>query len=148
MSQKLKISIASDHAGYDLKRKIVKFINQFNDYEIIDFGPYDSKKANYAKYGKLVGESISKNESKWGIIICGSGIGISIAANRYKGARAGRIINLEDAKLARMHNDLNIISLGARTINNDEEALKIIEYFLKTKFEGGRHIERIEELDK
>ena len=140
----MKIAIASDHAGFDLKSIIIKNINQ--KYQIIDLGCSDSKTSvDYPDFANKVAEKIINQEAGFGILICGSGIGISIAANRFHQVRAALCCNLKNVILARQHNDANILCLGARFIDNTI-AIQMVESFLTTKFEGGRHIKRVEKL--
>ncbi len=142
----MKILLASDHAGFQLKKSIKKYLIE-KGYKVIDLGCDSPERANYASFGLKVGEAISNNEAPFGVVVCGSGIGISIAANRFKGVRAARVFDVEDAKLTRQHNDANVIALGERIIK-EKDAIKMVDAFLTEPFEGGRHQERIETLDK
>ena len=140
----MKIAIASDHAGFDLKSFIVKELNQ--KYRFVDLGCNDSKTSvDYPDFANKVAQKIIHQEVDFGILICGSGIGISIAANRFHQVRAALCHNLETAILARQHNDANILCLGARFIDT-KTAIQMAESFFATKFEGGRHIKRVEKL--
>ena len=142
-----KIFIPSDHAGYDLKTLICKFLEEKN-LEIIDLGTDSSEKSvDYSDYADKLTEKLTDNSSEAGILICGSGIGISIAANRKKHIRAALCVNKEMAKLSRQHNDANVLCLGARLTNKDE-SLHIVDLFLNTDFDGGRHLERVKKLSK
>ncbi len=142
----MKITIASDHAGFDLKSLIIKEFK--NQYQIIDLGCNDSTTSvDYPDFANKVAKKIINNEADFGILICGSGIGISIAANRFKEVRAALCHNLETVALSRQHNDANVLCLGARIVG-EVDAIKIISTFLSTKFEGGRHIKRVEKLSK
>ena len=138
------IYLASDHAGYHYKEEIKKYLQNKN-YDIQDLGTNSDKTVNYAIYGKLIGKKISENPDSFGIAICGSGIGISIAANRHKHARAARVDTEKWAKFARKHNDANILALGERAISLTK-AIKIVDSFLNEKFKGGRHIKRVKSL--
>ncbi len=140
----MKIYIGSDHAGLELKKKVKdRFGNQCN---FIDVGTFTEESCDYPDFGRLVAEKVlAENESK-GIVICGTGIGISIAANRFIGIRCALCTSIELAEMSRLHNDSNILSLGARILDIDE-ASEIIETWLKTEFEGGRHQNRINKLD-
>ena len=140
------IAIGSDHAGFALKTSIIK---QLKDaYQIINCGCESGEvSVDYPDFAKKVAEKIIKKEAEFGILICGSGIGISISANRFKEIRAALCHNQNVAKLSRKHNDANILCLGARIIP-EKNAYGIIKAFLETKFEGGRHIKRIEKLSK
>lgn len=138
-----KLAIASDHAGYDLKERIK---NRFSEHvEWLDLGTNSEDSVDYPDFGKAMGEAIKGGEVQNGILICGSGIGISIAANRYPEVRAALCVTPEMARLARQHNDANVLVLGARLINLPI-AIDIVQNFLVEKFEGGRHQRRVEKL--
>lgn len=137
----MKIAIGSDHTGIELRKKIIEDL-QLQGYNVIDCGS-DKEKSDYATQGLRVAENVSMGNGDFGIVICGTGIGISIAANKVKTIRAALIDNEESARLARMHNNANVIALGARVIDF-EQAKKMIEAFLTNKFEGGRHLDRID----
>ncbi len=138
--------IASDHAGFKLKAFILTNYNNYNE-KIFDLGaPNDLSSFDYPDFAFLMANKI-KNLNDYGILICGSGVGISIAANRFSHIRAALCYDIQSTKLSRQHNDANILSLGGRKINFNL-ALKCVETFLSTKFEGGRHNKRIEKLSK
>lgn len=137
------IAIASDHGGYDLKDKIKQ---KFAAYEWLDLGADSSESVDYPAFGAAMGEAITTGKVPRGIIICGSGIGISIAANRFPAVRAALCTSTEMAALARQHNDANVLALGARLMS-EEQAYELIETFLKTEFEGGRHERRVNQLN-
>lgn len=141
----LKIAIGADHAGFELKQEVIRYLKSKN-FIVEDKGTYSSERADYPDFGHAVANAILNKEADLGIIMCGSGIGISIAANRHKGIRAALAWNQEIATLARQHNDANVLSLPARFISV-EEAHKAIDAFLNTSFEGGRHQARIEKID-
>lgn len=144
---KEKIYLSSDHAGYDLKNNIKNYLKK-NNYEVIDLGTDNNiDSVSYADYGKKLAENVLQNNNSYGIGVCGTGLGISFAVNRFKGIRGARITSIEDAKLAREHNNANILLFGGRQITA-EQAEKMIEEFFKNKFEGGRHKNRIDSLDK
>ena len=134
----MKIYIASDHAGYELK----EFLK--TKFECIDLGTNSTDSVDYPNFGKKAADEVAKGDSV-GIIICGSGIGISIAANRNPKIRAALCLTSEMAKLSRQHNDANILALGAR-LTKPEEAVNIVQAFLETPFEGGRHQKRVDML--
>jgi ribose 5-phosphate isomerase B len=139
-----KIAIASDHAGFDLKAAIIKEFNK--QYHFIDCGSDDNKTSvDYPDFAKKLAKKIIQKQAVLGILICGSGIGISIAANRFKEVRAALCHNQKTARLARQHNDANVLCLGARIIKK-EVAVKIVKTFLKAEFEGGRHARRVKKL--
>lgn len=139
-----KIVIASDHAGFALKKYIR---TNLQDLDITDLGPDDVKSVDYPDYAVKLANFMKKNEDYLGILICGSGIGISIAANRFSHIRAALCVDETMASLAREHNDANVLVLGAR-ITNEKKALKIIKSFLNTKFARGRHLARVEKLSE
>ncbi|WP_338983599.1 ribose 5-phosphate isomerase B [Spiroplasma endosymbiont of Othius punctulatus] len=141
----MKIYIGNDHTAIEMK-KILKAHLENNKFEVIDLGNNDGKSSNYAEYGIEVGRAVTKDKGSLGIVICGSGIGISIAANKVNGARAALVYETQAAHLARQHNNANIVALGARFIAN-EKAIEIVDEFLNTSFEGGRHEERVKTLD-
>lgn len=138
--------IASDHAGFGLKQEIVKYLNNnFSAIRVNDLGTDNAETSvDYPDYGFAVANKIA-HDGGIGILICGSGVGISIAANRIKGARAALCFNAEMATLARQHNDANILVLGARIIENDI-AMQSVAAFLNTAFDGGRHEGRVKKL--
>ncbi len=139
-----KICIASDHAGYILKEKIKDFLIK-RDIPIIDLGPFSADSVDYPDYAKKVSKRLILKKSDIGILVCGSGTGMAITANKHKGIRAAQCYNKSSTILSRQHNNANVICLGARMVRNNE-ALKYISYFLNTKFEGGRHQKRINKI--
>ena len=142
----MKITIASDHAGFDLKSAIIKELK--SQYQFIDLGCHSSQiSVDYPDFANKAAQSIIKKEADFAILICGSGIGVSIAANRFKEVRAALCHNQKTAKLSRQHNDANVLCLGARIVSEDN-AIKIVKSFLSTDFEGGRHIKRVEKLSQ
>ncbi len=141
-----KISIGSDHAGFKLKEGIKNYLKS-KDYDVLDYGTYSLESVDYPDFAFPVAESVSNEESNVGIVICGTGIGVSIVANKVPLVRAANCCNTEMAKMARLHNDANILELGARLLDF-ETAKQIVEVFLETEFEGGRHIKRIEKIHK
>lgn len=141
----MKIVIGADHGGYGLKEIIKQHLSK-QGIEIIDKGCNSTESVNYSEYGKTVAKAVVNKEADFGIIICGTGIGISITANRFKGIRAALCCNTTMAKLTREHNDANILALGAR-MTGDVLALDIVDEFLKVEFLGGRHLTRINSID-
>ncbi len=139
----MKIALASDHAGYALKEHLKIFLED-KGYEIEDLGCSSEESVDYPEYGKLIGEKCTEDDI-FGIAVCGSGIGISIAANRIPGARCALCTNEKMARLARQHNNAQILALGGRLIDFDI-AEKAVETFLSTEFEGGRHQRRVDQL--
>lgn len=140
----MKIGIANDHRGVELKNYLLE---RLNEYEVVDLGTDMSESVDYPDYAFLLGEKVANHELDYGIAICGSGIGISIACNKVKGIRCAKVSNVEEAKYTRLDNDANIIALSATT--NEEEALEIINTFLKTEFsKEERHQRRIDKITK
>ncbi|WP_010238808.1 ribose 5-phosphate isomerase B [Clostridium arbusti] len=137
----MKISIGSDHAGLPLKQEIVKHLKD-EDYEINDFGTFTEKSCDYPDYALKVAEDIKNGNSDLGILVCGTGIGISIAANKVPGIRAALCSDTFSAHACREHNNANILALGQRVVGVGV-ALDIVDIFLKTKFQGGRHEKRL-----
>ena len=135
------IAIGSDHGGFELKQEIMKHLAELG-LEYKDFGTYTTDSCDYPVYGEAVARAVVGGECEKGIIICGTGIGISIAANKVKGARAALCSECYSAEFTRLHNDANILALGARTTGSGL-ALKIVDTFLNTEFEGGRHARRV-----
>lgn len=138
------IFIGADHGGYDLKEAIKDYLLN-NGYEVTDLGTFSNDSVDYPKYGHEVAKAVVANNAM-GIVICGSGIGISIAANRIKGARAALVRTEEEARLTRQHNNANILALGGRFTSNDL-GVQITKAFLETEFEGGRHTKRVEGIE-
>ena len=142
----MKLVIGNDHAGVEFKEKLVKALEE-RGHEVINVGTDSLESVDYPDIAVLVGEKVLDGEDKFGILICGTGIGISIAANKIKGIRAALVHNEFTAKLARLHNDANVIALGARVIG-DELGLACVETFINTEFEGGRHARRVSKIEK
>jgi len=139
-----KIFISSDHAGFKLKETIKSYlIKKKRDFE--DLGPYNSARVDYPDFAHKVARKVRNNKNNIGILVCGSGMGMNIAANRHKNIRAAQCFNLKSTKLSRLHNDANIITLGSRLLTK-KTALSCISAFLNTKFEGGRHSKRIKKI--
>ncbi len=141
----MKIAIGSDHAGFELKQAIIEHL-QGKQHLVEDKGTHSIERADYPDYGHAVAMAVVNKEADMGILMCGSGNGINMAANKHKGIRAALCWNAEIAALARQHNDANILVLPARYISR-EEAFKCVDVFLAEKFEGGRHQQRIDKID-
>ena len=139
-----KIFISSDHAGFNLKELIKKYLNKKKIY-FQDLGPNDDKSVDYPDYAHKVAKKVKSNKNNIGILVCGSGTGMNIAANKHKNIRAAQCFNLKSTKLSRLHNDANIITLGSRLITK-KNALKFVSVFLNTKFDGGRHLRRVKKI--
>ncbi len=139
-----KLCIASDHAGYRLKEDVKNYLISKN-ISIIDLGPFSNSSVDYPIFAKKVSNRVKSKRSDKGILICGSGTGMAISANKTKGIRAAVCYNTKSTKLSRQHNNANVICLGSR-FTNKSIALKLVDTFLKTKFEGGRHLRRVKKI--
>lgn len=142
----MKIVLASDHGGYDLKEVIKKHLID-QDYDILDMGTNSEESVDYPDYGVAAGEAVAAGKAEKGIVFCGSGIGICIAANKVKGIRCALLTSVEMAVLAKSHNDANVISLGGR-LTPPDLAIQIVDTWLATEAEGGRHQRRIDKLNQ
>ncbi|AFQ46374.1 ribose 5-phosphate isomerase B [Desulfosporosinus meridiei] len=138
----MKVALGADHGGYELKEAIRKHL-QAQEIEVIDFGTHSNDSVDYPKYGFAVGSAIIKGEADLGIVVCGTGLGISMAANKIPGIRAALCSETFSARMAREHNNANVLALGARVIGGGL-ALDIVDIFLKTEFSGGRHALRVD----
>ena len=138
-----KIFIASDHAGYNLKNSIIKKFS--NSIKIRDLGPNDKDSVDYPDFAKKLSKKVASNKGSYGILICGSGMGMAISANKTKNVRAALCYSTKNTKLSRLHNNANIITLGERLIDKNK-AFSLIKIFLSTKFEGGRHLRRVKKI--
>lgn len=142
-----KVLIASDHAGFDLKKFLINELEKLQ-FQVLDLGCDSSAKSvDYPDFAQKLCKKIAEKNQISGILICGSGIGISIAANRFKNIRAALCHNIKSAKLTRAHNDANVLCLGARVVKN-KSALSIVKAFFSTEFEGARHAARVAKLSK
>lgn len=144
MENEKRIAIGSDHAGFELKEQIKKLLES-ESYEVTDFGTNSSDSVDYPLIAKVLAASVATKNPNRGILICGTGVGMSIAANKVKGIIAANCFNIETAKLARLHNNSNILTLGGRILDF-ETAKDIVKVWLETDFEGGRHQRRIQEI--
>ncbi len=140
----MKIAIGSDHAGFVLKTTLLEWLLA-QGHEVVDHGTYSADRVDYPHYGALVGRAVASGEAERGVVVCGSGQGISMAANKIPGVRAGVIRDNADAEMTRRHNDANIASFGER-FTDPEVAIGALAVFLSTAFEGGRHAERVAQL--
>jgi ribose 5-phosphate isomerase B len=141
----ITIAICSDHAGYELKQLVLAFLQEKGVKEMNDFGAYSSESSDYPDYAHPMANAVETGEFDYGISICGSGNGISMTVNKHAGIRAALCWTPEIARLARLHNNANVLSLPARFVTK-EEAFQMIEVFFTTDFEGGRHVKRIEKI--
>ena len=144
MTKLIIVSIASDHAGFELKESIVSHLKALK-IEVIDNGPKNDESVDYPDYAKKVVDDLKGSNANRGILICGSGQGMAMSANKHTGIRASLFHNLEVTKLARAHNDANILTLGARVLDQ-ETALHCVDTFFNTDFEGNRHQKRIDKI--
>ncbi len=141
----MKIAFGSDHAGYDYRQMLMEHAKELG-HEVIDMGPFSKESCDYPVYGKAVAEAVSKGEADRGILICGTGFGISLAANRMKGIRCVNASEEYTVKLSRHHNNSNMISIGARVVGT-EKAISLMDTFLTEEFDGERHQRRIDLVD-
>lgn len=146
MESAISIIIGSDHAGFALKEVIKEYLSVLN-FNVKDCGTYDEASVDYSDFGIKVAEKVSSGQYSRGILICGTGLGMSMVANRFKFARAALCGDLFSARMSRLHNDANILVMGGRVIGT-ELAKEIVRVWLETKFEGGRHKKRIEKFDR
>lgn len=142
----MKIAVASDHGGYELKEAVKEYLKG-RDIEVLDLGTDSEESVDYPDYGKACANAVVSGEVDRGIVCCGTGIGISIAANKVRGIRCGLCTSVEMAKLTRQHNNANMLAMGGR-ITDKETGLAITEAFLDTEFEGGRHQRRIDKIEE
>lgn len=142
----MKIAVASDHGGFALKEEVKKHLME-RGIEVLDLGTHSEDSVDYPIYGKACGEAVMSGKADLGVVVCGTGIGISIAANKVKGIRCGLCTSVEMARLAKQHNNVNVLALGGRTTEMDL-AMEIVDTWLDTEFEGGRHQRRTGLLDQ
>ena len=140
----MKVALASDHRGYELKERVKGFLAQLG-HEPLDFGTHSPESCDYPDCVIKAAEAVAKGEAERGIVICGTGLGASIAANKVRGVRAARCVSIYDAEMARRHNDANVLALGADTLQPGY-ALHLVRAFLETEFEGGRHKRRVDKI--
>jgi ribose 5-phosphate isomerase B len=143
----MNVIVGSDHAGFDLKEEIKRSLNEKGEYPVTDMGTFSNEPVDYPIIAHQVAKNISEKRFHWGILVCGSGIGMSIVANRYPHVRAALCSNLIAVKVSRQHNDANILVLGGRVLGTDL-ALEMVDLFLHTQFEGGRHQRRLEQIER
>ena len=140
-----KVALGSDHAGFDLKGRLGEVLEELG-FEPVDFGTHSSESTDYPDYGHAVSGAVSNGECQLGVLVCGSGIGMSMTANRHDGVRAALAWNEEVGEMARRHNDANVLVLPARFID-EGTAFNILKKFLQTPFDGGRHERRVKKID-
>lgn len=141
----MKIAVAGDHGGFALKEKIAAYLEEAG-YEVENLGTYSEDSVDYPEYGRKCAEAVVSGQADRGIVVCGTGIGISIAANKVHGARCALCTSVHMAEMTRRHNDANMLALGGRT-TEEGLALEIVKIWLETEFEGGRHQRRVDMLD-
>ena len=141
----MKLGVASDHAGFELKEDIRKHLES-EGHNVEDFGCYDEEACDYPDYAQKLCDALTADLCERGVLICGTGLGMSYAANRYKGIRAALCMTSDMAEMARAHNDANVLVLGARIIDQST-ARNILQVWMDTPFEGGRHLRRIRKID-
>ena len=140
------IALASDHAGFILKEKVKKYLID-NNYDILDLGTNSEDPVDYPEYAHKAAHAVAEGQCEKGIVCCGSGIGMSIAANKVKGIRCALIHDVYTAEMCKKHNNANMIAMGARVVDHDE-ALKMVETWMSTQFEEGRHQRRIDQIEE
>jgi ribose 5-phosphate isomerase B len=142
----MEIILGSDHAGFDLKEACKAHLERLPDYSVTDIGVFSRDSADYPKVAHKLSQAVAGGKYNLGILICGTGLGMSIVANRHKGVRAALCHNLYTARMSRLHNDANILAMGGRVIG-EGLALEMVDLFLSTPFEGGRHQLRLDQID-
>ena len=142
----MKISIGCDHGGLELKKSIVEHLKELG-HDVLDVGTYTNDSCDYPDFAHKEAELVENGTCERGIVVCTSGEGVSIAANKHKGVRCGLVYNEEVARLTRQHNNVNMVAYGAKFIT-EEQGLKWVDIFLNTEFEGGRHINRVNKIEK
>jgi ribose 5-phosphate isomerase B len=140
----MKIAIGSDHAGFEYKKELSVWLKE-NDHQVLDFGTYSDESVDYPDYAFPAAEAVAAGVAHYGIVVCGSGIGVNIVANKVTGIRSAQCLSEEMATMARRHNNANVLALGARILSL-EEAKNIAEAFIFGEFDGGRHMVRVEKI--
>jgi len=140
----VKLAIGADHAGFELKEKLRRRLEE-RGHEVEDLGTHSTESTDYPEYAAGVARRVVAGQAERGLLVCGSGVGMEISANKIDGTRAANIHDVEEARLARQHNNANVLALGSRRLLADE-ALEIVETFLATPFEGGRHGRRVDKI--
>jgi len=144
LSQKPRIALGADHAGYHIKEIVRQFLENAG-YPVDDLGTWSEESVDYPDFGKAVADRVAAHQDLYGIAVCGTGMGMSIAANKVPGIRAAVAHNVDTARLAREHNDANVLAMGGRVVNGTE-AIEMVQAFLSTTFAGGRHARRVEKI--
>ena len=146
MKHDVKIAVASDHAGLHLKQEVIRFLQELG-YQVLDRGCDTAERVDYPDFASLVALDVQKNYAKFGILICGTGVGMAIAANKFKGVRAAAMTDQYSTIMGRKHNDLNVLCLGGRVLGVGT-AMLLVETFLTIPFEGDRHQQRLEKISE
>lgn len=141
----MKVAVASDHAGFHMKSAIAEHLRA-GGHEVIDLGTHNTESVDYPDFGAAIGRAVADGQVERGVAVCGSGIGICMAANKIPGVRAGTVHDVTSARLTRLHNDANIVCLGERFLG-PQVALDAVDAFISTDFEGGRHARRVQKID-
>lgn len=140
----MRIAVGSDHAGFELKEKLEDHLRELG-YEVVDLGAHNDDPVDYPDLAAAVGTAVARGEAERGVLVCGSGIGVAIAANKIDGIRAANVYDAEMAKMSRLHNDANVVTMGGRYLP-EETAREIVDTFMDTAFEGGRHQRRVDKI--
>jgi ribose 5-phosphate isomerase B len=140
----MRISVGSDHAGFELKEKLAAHLEALG-HDVIDVGTHNNDSVDYPDLAAKVGTAVASGEAERGVLVCGSGIGVAIAANKIDGVRAANVYDPEMAKMSRLHNDANVVTMGGRYLP-EETAQEIVDTFMTTAFEGGRHQRRVDKI--
>lgn len=140
----MKIAIGADHAGFELKQKVRSMLEQ-QGHKVIDEGTVSNESVDYPDFARKVAHDVSEGRAEFGVLVCGSGIGMAITANKVVGIRAANVCNMTEAELSREHNNANVIAIGARFMD-EKKAEEIVNKFLHTSFAGGRHERRVEKI--
>ena len=143
----MKIGLGSDHAGFELKEDLKAYLREaFPAHEVVDFGTHDANSVSYAEYGAKVGKAVAAGEVERGIVVCGSGLGISMTAGKVRGVRAALCHDEYTARMSRLHNDANVLAMGGRVVGKGV-AREMVKVWLETAFEGGRHQTRVDQIE-
>lgn len=141
----MKIALGSDHAGFEVKMRLAELIGGLG-HESVDKGTHSGDSCDYPDYAKAVAESVASGECDSGILVCGTGIGMSMAANKVRGIRAAKVCSEYESEMARQHNNANVLCIGARSMDYDEQIKPIVQVWFATEFEGGRHGRRVDKI--
>ena len=140
----MRIAVGSDHAGFELKEKLEDHLRELG-YEVVDLGAHNDDPVDYPDLAAAVGTAVARGEAERGVLVCGSGIGVAIAANKIDGIRAANVYDAEMARMSRLHNDANVVTMGGRYLP-EQTAREIVDTFMDTAFEGGRHQRRVDKI--